>query len=94
MTVWPLKFRECGGGEFLLTDHAGGFFLSDQSFLERYVGNNLTSADQTFLRENGHSFEREGDPDWTAFSFRWARRQSKSSRNFRTLSSCQRYAAI
>ncbi|WP_095204242.1 His-Xaa-Ser system radical SAM maturase HxsB [Mesorhizobium carmichaelinearum] len=77
MTVWPLKFRERRDGKFLLTDDAGGFFLSDQSFLERYVGNNLSSADQTFLRENGHSFEWEGDPDWTAFAYRWARRQSK-----------------
>ncbi|TGQ27670.1 MULTISPECIES: His-Xaa-Ser system radical SAM maturase HxsB [unclassified Mesorhizobium] len=76
MTVWPLKFRECGDGRFLLTDDAGGFFLSRQPFLERYAAGELSPVDQEFLRENGHAFDREGDPDWTAFAYRWAQRQA------------------
>ncbi|ESZ20013.1 His-Xaa-Ser system radical SAM maturase HxsB [Mesorhizobium sp. L2C084A000] len=76
MTVWPLKFRECGDGEFLLTDDTGGFFLSRQPFLERYAAGELSLVDQEFLRGNGHAFGREGDPDWTAFAYRWAQRQA------------------
>ncbi|WP_245478151.1 MULTISPECIES: radical SAM protein [unclassified Mesorhizobium] len=76
MTVWPLKFRESGDGEFLFADDAGGFFFSDRSFLERYANGELSPADQSFLRGNGHAFEREGDPDWTAFTYRWTQRQA------------------
>jgi His-Xaa-Ser system radical SAM maturase HxsB len=77
MTVWPLKFRVHDDGEFLFTDDAGGFFISNQQFLKRYVTGELSTADQEFLRGNGHVFEREGDPDWTSFAYRWSRRQSK-----------------
>ncbi|MER8451214.1 His-Xaa-Ser system radical SAM maturase HxsB [Mesorhizobium sp. M1428] len=77
MNVWPLKFRERSNGEFLFTDDAGGFFVGSRDFLERYTGDTLSVVDRHFLRENGHTFEREGDPDWMSFAYRWARRQSK-----------------
>ncbi|MBZ9775976.1 His-Xaa-Ser system radical SAM maturase HxsB [Mesorhizobium sp. CO1-1-8] len=77
MNVWPLKFRERPNGELLFTDDAGGFFVGSRQFLERYTGDGLSAMDSHFLRDNGHAFEREGDPDWMSFAYRWARRQSK-----------------
>lgn len=77
MNVWPLKFRERPNGEFLFTDDTGGFFTGSRDFLERYTGDALSVVDRHFLRENGHTFEHEGDPDWMSFAYRWARRQSK-----------------
>ncbi|MES0172618.1 His-Xaa-Ser system radical SAM maturase HxsB [Mesorhizobium sp. M0006] len=77
MTVWPLKFRNRPDGTLLFTDDAGGFFLGNAEFLERYASDVLSSADLKFLHGNGHTFERESDPDWTSFAYRWARRQSK-----------------
>jgi His-Xaa-Ser system radical SAM maturase HxsB len=77
MTVWPLKFRERTDGRVLFSDDAGGFFLGNSEFLDRYATDRLSVADREFLHKNGHSFEREGDPDWVAFAYRWARRQSR-----------------
>ncbi|MER8640397.1 His-Xaa-Ser system radical SAM maturase HxsB [Mesorhizobium sp. M0018] len=77
MTVWPLKFRDRPDGTLLFSDDAGGFFLGSDEFLGRYARDALSADDQRFLRGNGHTFEREGDPDWTSFAYRWAGRQSK-----------------
>ncbi|RTM10589.1 MAG: His-Xaa-Ser system radical SAM maturase HxsB [Hyphomicrobiales bacterium] len=79
MTVWPLKFRELGDDELLFGDDAGGLFLADGSFLERYASGELSRADEAFLRQNGHAFEQAGDLDWLGFAYRWAGRQSRPS---------------
>lgn len=76
MTVWPLKFRELNRGQLLFTDDAGGFFVGSHRFLERFANDDLSLADQLFLRNNGHAFAQEGDPDWMSFAYRWSRRQS------------------
>ncbi|SFU19176.1 His-Xaa-Ser system radical SAM maturase HxsB [Mesorhizobium sp. YR577] len=77
MTIWPLKFREFSNGEVLFADDAGGFFKSDDSFLDRYVTDQLTERDGAFLREGGHAFDTKFDLPWTSFAYRWSRRQSK-----------------
>lgn len=74
MTVFPLKFRAFRGGGLVFADDAGGFFKSDQAFLERYAGNSLNSGDARFLRENGHSFGEIDDLTYTSFAYRWANR--------------------
>lgn len=73
--LWPLKFREVEG-QTLFADDAGGFFLSNRAFLERYVSGNLTNSDDAFLREAGHAYEVDGDTGYLSFAYRWARRQS------------------
>ena len=72
--IWPLRFREIGERLFF-ADDAGGYFLSDPAFLERYAMGLLDQTDRDFLAENGHAFERENDLASTAFGFRWAARQ-------------------
>lgn len=74
MTVMPLKFRPAGADQFIFCDDAGGFFRSDESFLERYVQDDLTSSDRMFLASNGHAFENAGDLAYNAFAYRWAKR--------------------
>ena len=74
MNLWPLRFREVGERIFF-ADEAGGFFLSDHAFLDRYATETLHQADHDFLAANGHAFEREGDLAHTAFGFRWTARQ-------------------
>ncbi|MES0881799.1 His-Xaa-Ser system radical SAM maturase HxsB [Roseibium sp. SCP14] len=74
MNVWPLKFRERADGEFLFADDAGGFFKSDQSFLQRYVERVLTTKDDEFLRRQGHAFRDKIDAAFDGFCGRWARR--------------------
>ena len=76
MNVWPLKFRTLADGQTLFADDAGGFFLSDERFLDRYACGALRPEDEEFLARAGHAFEAEGDADWTSFAFRWARRQA------------------
>jgi sulfatase maturation enzyme AslB (radical SAM superfamily) len=76
MTVWPLKFRAQDDGGLFFTNDAGGFFVSDEAFLARYVTNSLTAADLSFLQTEGHAFEHAGDLAHTAFSHRWAARQN------------------
>lgn len=73
MTVWPLRFRELGDG-LLFADDAGGYFRSNEAFLERYVHDRLSPEDRTFLRSGGHSFDLPGDLSHTAFAWRWANR--------------------
>lgn len=73
MTVWSLRFREFGK-DLLFADDAGGFFRSDEAFLERYALDRLTVDDLAFLRSGGHAFEREGDLAHTAFAWRWSSR--------------------
>lgn len=80
MSVWPLKFREFSNGEILFADDAGGFFRSDERFLERYVSDRLTGTDEDFLRENGQAFDTKLDLPWTSFAYRWSRRQAKQQR--------------
>ncbi|TGV11386.1 His-Xaa-Ser system radical SAM maturase HxsB [Mesorhizobium sp. M8A.F.Ca.ET.173.01.1.1] len=77
MNVWPLKFREMPDGSVLFCDDAGGFFRSDQAFLDRYAGDSLSATDCAFLKEGNHGYDREFDLPWTSFAYRWARRQSK-----------------
>lgn len=74
MNVMPLKFRPFGENELLFCDDAGGFFQSNEAFLDRYAEDELTSEDQVFLRANGHAFEKAGDLAHGAFSYRWAKR--------------------
>lgn len=78
MNVWPLKFRELAGGDVLFADDAGGFFLSNPDFLERYAKDQLSPADWAFLSINGHAFSEHGDADWTSFAYRWAQRQHRA----------------
>jgi len=73
MNVVPLKFRPTRQDGFLFCDDAGGFFRSDEAYLERYVHNALTSHDVSFLQSNGHSFGTD-DLAYNAFRYRWARR--------------------
>lgn len=77
MKVWPLKFRK-QADVILFADDAGGFFRSDEAFLDRYATDRLTDADMSFLVRNGHAFEEVDDLDYTGFAYRWAGRQSKS----------------
>lgn len=79
MRVWPLKFRQHGDA-ILFADDAGGFFRSDEAFLERYIHDRLTPSDLLFLRDNGHAFEEEGDLEHMSFAFRWAGRQGRSGK--------------
>lgn len=77
-SVWPLKFRHTENG-FFFSDDAGGFFKSDEGFLERYASDGLSAIDLTFLRDNGHAFETQSDLSWTSFAYRWSRRQAVAS---------------
>ena len=80
MNVWPLKFRELPDGSMLFSDAAGGFFKADNGFLDRYVVDDLSAADKSFLKEGSHSFDWELDLPWTSFAYRWSRRQSRPER--------------
>lgn len=77
MTVFPLKFRPTIDGKLLIADDAGGYFKSDQSFLERYVEDRLEPHDCTFLDRNGHCFSTVDDLPFTGFAHRWANRLYK-----------------
>ncbi|AGS25237.1 His-Xaa-Ser system radical SAM maturase HxsB [Rhizobium etli] len=74
MNVVPLKFRPAGGERLIFCDDAGGFFRSNEAFLERYVEDRMTPDDRSFLKTNGHAFDKPGDLAYNAFSYRWARR--------------------
>lgn len=73
MTVWPLRFRTAPDG-LVFTDDAGGWFKSDEPFLDRYATGNLNGEDHRFLRAGGHEFGQAGDLAHTAFAWRWATR--------------------
>lgn len=79
MKVWPLRFREAKDGLLVFADEAGGFFRSDDGFLLRYVQDRLTREDFSFLDAGGHTYDVEDDLAHTAFSARWARRNSGSA---------------
>ncbi len=70
--VWPLKFKDTGT-RYLFSDDAGGFFKSDATFLDRYANGKLAEHDLTFLKSNGHAFEKQNDLAWTSFAYRWSR---------------------
>jgi len=76
MTVWPLRFREVMDGALIFADEAGGFFKSTESFLTRYALDALTTADQRFLYDGGHAYQREGDLAYLGFAYRWSARQA------------------
>lgn len=73
--VWPLKFRESGGA-ILFADDAGGFFQSNEPFLERYASSTLATRDISFLKAQGHAFVEEGDLAHTSFGWRWVQRRT------------------
>ena len=74
-TVWPLRFRP-SGDQLLFTNEAGGWFASDESFLQRYATDTLTVEDTNFLKRRGHAFDRERDLSYSAFLRRWANRHA------------------
>ncbi|MCI5073976.1 His-Xaa-Ser system radical SAM maturase HxsB [Oricola sp.] len=76
MKIWPLRFRELGPSRVLFADDAGGYFVSDPAFLQRYVDSALSDTDRKFLYEHGHAFNRVGDLQHTSFTWRWTARQS------------------
>lgn len=73
MNVVPLKFRPTGPSEILFCDDAGSFFKGDETFLDRYVSDQLNSNDLAFLRRNGQAFTL-GDLAAASFRYRWAKR--------------------
>jgi His-Xaa-Ser system radical SAM maturase HxsB len=73
MTVFPLKFAPLVDG-YLFADDAGGYFLANRDFLDRYAADGLTGSDTAFLLNNGHAFEEVDDPAYLGFSYRWAQR--------------------
>lgn len=79
MNTWPLRFRRLPGGPVLLADDAGGFFVSDQAFVDRYASGRLNADDLACLDEGGHTFHVTGDAAWTAFAYRWSKRQSRGT---------------
>lgn len=80
MNVWPLRFRDLSDGRLFFADDAGGFFTSDDAFLERYARSALSGADRAFLLRGGHAYESEGDLTHTAFAWRWTARQAVKER--------------
>lgn len=77
MNVWPLRFRALST-DFLFADDAGGWFVADEAFLERYVGNRLVDTDRRFLLDGGHAFFDEADLRYTSFAWRWSSRQTSA----------------
>ena len=80
MHAWPLKFRPVSADQYLFADDAGSFFKANGAFLDRYARNRLTQQDEKFLLEGGHAFQQVGDLAYTAFSYRWSRRQATAGR--------------
>ena len=77
MNIWPLRFRQIGGGRLVFADDAGGFFGADESFLGRYAQGILSQAELAFLESNGHAFREEADLSFTSFAYRWSLRQGR-----------------
>jgi His-Xaa-Ser system radical SAM maturase HxsB len=75
MQVWPLRFRELASDRILVADDAGGYFLSNEDFLERYALDQLSVSDRAFLQCQGHAFEEAGDLSHVGFLSRWSARQ-------------------
>lgn len=78
--IWPLRFREVAPASFLFTDDAGGYFKANSDFLDRYISDELTDADRSFLSANGQAFEHDDDLSFTGFCARWAQRINKASK--------------
>ena len=76
MTTWPLRFREIDDRQLFFSNDVGGFFVSDDAFLSRYTAGEMTAADSRFLAGHGSSFDHPADLSYTAFAYRWARRQN------------------
>lgn len=76
MNVWPLRFRELAAGRILFANDAGGYFVADDAFLQRYVAGDLTPSDTSFLLTDGHAFVTESDLEHTSFAWRWTARQA------------------
>src|SRR5919106_761180 len=76
MIVFPLRFRVFDHPDIIFGNDAGDFFLSDNSFLERYVGGNLSPADRAFLAQHGHAAPHEGHLFYISFLQRIAARQA------------------
>ncbi|MEL7801677.1 His-Xaa-Ser system radical SAM maturase HxsB [Sulfitobacter pontiacus] len=74
MNVWPLQFRALQDAEFLFSDDAGTYFKASEDFLSRYVSDELTDADKSFLMAKGCAFEKVGDFAFNGFAARWANR--------------------
>ncbi|MVA59266.1 His-Xaa-Ser system radical SAM maturase HxsB [Agrobacterium vitis] len=74
MNVFPLKFRKIADKSLIFADDAGGFFKSDNGFLDRYVTDRLDGSDVGFLNRNGHAFLEPDDLAYTSFAYRWAHR--------------------
>ena len=77
MQALPLRFRRLPSGQLLFADDAGGFFVSDETFLGRYASDALTDLDRAFLLDGGHGYERQGDAAYTSFAYRWAGRRTR-----------------
>ena len=80
MNVWPLRFRAIDNDRRFFADDAGGYFVSDEAFLDRYARGALSGSDQGFLSRSGHAFARSGDLAHTSFAWRWTARQSVQER--------------
>ena len=78
--VWPLRFRDTSDG-ILFTAEAGGWFVADDPFLNRYATGSLTDRDLTFLKRKGFAFEREGDLAHSSYLRRWAGRHASRTRS-------------
>jgi len=76
MLIWPLKFRAASDGRVLFADDTGSFFQSSSAFLDRYAQGHLSPEDERFLLEGGHGFDHQEDLTYTAFAYRWSRRQA------------------
>lgn len=77
-SVWPLRFRDAAN-DVLFTAEAGGWFLADGPFLERYATDRLTEIDLGFLEKKGFAFKREGDLAHSSYLRRWAGRHASRS---------------
>lgn len=79
-TVWPLRFRHTPD-DLLFTDAAGGWFVANDTFLERYASGRLTPTDDAFLVRGGHAYQVQGDLPYSSFLRRWAGRHAAPIRN-------------
>lgn len=77
-SVWPLRFRDTANG-ILFSAEAGGWFFSDENFLDRYATDRLSDTDLAFLKRRGFAFEREGDLAHSSYLRRWAGRHTARS---------------
>jgi len=72
--VLPLRFRRLTGGELVFAHEAGGYFVSDDPFLDRLTSDALSEADVRTLDRKGLILHGEGDLAETGFLQQLARR--------------------